>query len=190
VEDAAISLIRRHSSIADDFGAVLAAAKRGEDWALTALYRHLHPPLLNYLQGRCGPEAEDVASEVWIEVARALDRFEGDESGFRSFVFTIAWRRQVDHGRRATRRRADALEGLVLPAAGDTEADVLALLATNEAVARIVALLTPQQAEVVLLRVIADLPVDEVAAIVGKKPGAVRAIQHRALTRLAQRLDP
>ncbi|HZI38743.1 MAG TPA: RNA polymerase sigma factor, partial [Acidimicrobiia bacterium] len=117
----------------------------------------------------------------------------------RSWVFTIAHRRLIDHHRATARRprsrtlhpvEGDVHDGpLDISAADDPAGEVIAAMAGDEAVRRIVKLLPRDQAEIVLLRVVAGLPVDEVAAITGRRPGTVRVLQHRALRRLAERLD-
>jgi len=187
------------NSLGDQFQGILAAAQDGGEWAVAILYRWLHPAVVSYLRVRAGDEAEDLASETWIAVARGLARFSGDESAFRSWVFTIAHRRLIDHHRAAARRprtrTLHATEGdqhdspLDLPGSDDPAEEALDAAATDEAVRRIVALLPPDQAEIVLLRVVAGLPVDDVAAITGRRPGTVRVLQHRALRRLADRLE-
>jgi RNA polymerase sigma-70 factor (ECF subfamily) len=187
----------RHS-LGDQFQGILTAAQDGGEWAVATLYRWLHPALVSYLRGRAGDHGEDLASETWLAVARALPTFSGDEAAFRSWVFTIAHRRVIDHHRTSARRprtrslsltEGDGPDGPVEPAGRDDPAeDVVAALAGDEAVRRIVSLLPPDQAEIVLLRVVAGLPVDEVATITGRRPGTVRVLQHRALRRLAERL--
>ena len=176
-------------TVGDDFARVLAAARAGEEWAVSHLYRSLQPGLLRYVAGREPREAEDVASQVWLEVARSLSRFEGLEQEFRAFVYTIARRRVSNARRTRARRPADLVpnETLaeVVAARNDPASEAAANLDSDVAVRRIVGYLSPQQADVVLLRIVAGLPVDEVAAIVGKRPAAVRVIQHRALRRLA-----
>jgi RNA polymerase sigma-70 factor, ECF subfamily len=174
----------------DVFESVLAEAKAGAEWAITALYRDIQPSLLRYLRSQAPADGEDLASEVWLDVASGLPRFEGDERAFRRWLFTIARRRLIDLRRRDGRRRAvlEPLEhSLASAAATDPEVQLLAASETEAALAR-VANLTPEQAEVVLLRVIGEFSVDDVAAIVGKKPGAIRVLQHRGLKRLAEDL--
>ncbi len=172
----------------DEFDSVIAAARTGAEWALTGLYRDLHPKLVRYLFAQEPGEAEDLASEVWLDVASGLARFEGDEDGFRAWVFTIARRRLLDLRRRAAGRRTAPMSPEQLLShggRGNVEDEALAALGTETALARIAAL-PPDQAEVVLLRVLGDLRAAEVATIVGKRPGAVRALQHRALRQLAR----
>lgn len=187
----------RHS-LGDQFPGILTAAQDGGEWAVALLYRSLHPAVVSYLRGRAGDDAEDLASETWIAVARGLSNFSGDEAAFRSWVFTIAHRRLIDHHRVMARRpRTRALhpaEGeshdssLEISAADDPASEVIDAVTGDEAVRQIVALLPPDQAEIVLLRVVGGLPVDEVATITGRRPGTVRVLQHRALRRLAERL--
>jgi RNA polymerase sigma-70 factor, ECF subfamily len=169
-----------------NFPSVLAAAKTGAEWAIAVLYRELQPKLLRYLRGHSPADAEDVASEVWIAAGRALSRFEGDEDDFHRWLFTIARRRVIDHRRSAQRHgHVVPLERIPeMPSVGDPPLDPGA---GDQLLAHLAAL-PPDQAEVVLLRVVADLSVADVAAIMGKKPGTVRVLQHRALERLAERL--
>jgi RNA polymerase sigma-70 factor (ECF subfamily) len=171
------------------FESVLAAAKAASDWAITDLYRELQPSVLRYLQAQSPGNGEDLASDVWVDVAAGLGRFEGDEAGFRRWLFTIARRRLVDFRRSDGRRLAvlSRLKSSIDGPVGDLEAQVLAASETEVALARLAAL-PPDQAEVVLLRVLGGLDVQDVAAIVGKKPGAVRVLQHRALKRLEREL--
>ncbi len=173
------------------FDQVLAAARDGEQWAVAALYRDLHPSVLRFLRAQEPNDAEDLAADAWLDMAEGLHRFSGGEQDFRRWAFTIARRRLVDARRRAARRRTVTAPHEVLDAhlpAGDVEAEAMGNLGSAEAMARIAAL-PPDQAEVVLLRVIGGFGAAEAAAIVGKRPGAVRALSHRALLRLARELD-
>ncbi|HEX2273294.1 MAG TPA: sigma-70 family RNA polymerase sigma factor [Acidimicrobiales bacterium] len=174
-------------------GLRISAARRGAAWAITALYREIHPRLLRYLRSREPHVADDVASQVWLEVAGGLGRFEGTEDGFRAWVFTIARRRLIDARRRAGRRPTDPLvdEDVAAPSPyDDPEGSAIATLDAQAAVDRIVSALTPDQADVVLLRVLGGLAVGEVADVLGKQPSAVRVLQHRALRRLARHFPP
>jgi RNA polymerase sigma-70 factor (ECF subfamily) len=178
--------------LGEGFDDVMAAAQAGADWAVAVLYRSLQPRLLRFLRAQTQThDAEDIAAQTWLEIARALPRFAGDEDGFGAFVFTVARRRLADH-RRAVRRRPLDLVGddalLTLAKEGDTEDDALAHLGGEEAARRLAELLPPDQADVVLLRVVAGLSVDQVAELLGRRPGTVRVLQHRALRRLARQL--
>ncbi len=174
----------------DEFGfqGALAAARLGEEWAVALLWRDLHPRILRYLRVAVGDsDAEDLASDVWLEVARGLGRFDGDESAFRAWVFTIARRRVIDAGRRVQRRRTDPMPPQQIDRGADAPDEFEARLALDAAL-RHVARLPRDQAEVVALRVLAGLSAEQVAEIVGKHAGAVRVLQHRALRRLANEL--
>jgi RNA polymerase sigma-70 factor, ECF subfamily len=172
------------------FDPVVVAARTGAEWALAALYREFHPGLLRYLRAQEPNDGEDLAAETWLDAAEGLERFRGEEWAFRRWLFTIARRRLIDHRRRKG-RAPDSGAGLAAlagrPSPDDTEGAVLAADETDAALARIAAL-SPDQGDVILLRVLAGLDVADVAEILGKKPGAVRVLQHRALQRLAEQL--
>ena len=170
------------------FTSVLTAARVGAEWAITALYCEFHPLLLRYLRAQAPAHGDDLASEVWLDAAAALAQFEGDAKAFRRWLFTIAHRRLIDLRRTDARRRAFLTRlksSHDLRANADPEASVLAASETEAALVRI-GRLSPDQAQVVLLRVVAGLTVEDVSAVVGKKPGTVRVLQHRALKRLAE----
>jgi len=171
-----------------DFAELLDAARRGDERALAALWRELQPALLRYLRAVDADAAEDIASDTWLEVTRRLDRFSGGERDFRGWLFTIARHRLIDARRRAARHRTAPVAWLPeRPGADDPAADVLAGLST-EASVRLVSELPPEQAEAVLLRVMAGLDTERVARIMGKQPGNVRVLSHRGLRSLARRL--
>ena len=154
---------------------------------MAALWHDLHLPLLRYLRALEPGAAEDVESETWLAAARNLDRFRGGEAEFRAWLFTIARRRLADWRRRAACRPSTAA-GIDLlagrPAGDDPATDAVDAVGT-EAALRLIASLPPDQAEVVLLRVVAGMDATRVAAVLDKSPGAVRVLQHRALRRLA-----
>ena len=169
------------------FSSVLSAAKAGAEWALGSLYTDFQPRLLRYFRAQAPSEAEDLAADVWIDAARALGRFEGDESDFGSWLFTIAHRRLVDYRRRNGRNHEEWLSNeSVAELVSRTEwfpepEDRLALAC--------LARLPRQYAEVFLLRVVGGFDSNEVARILGRKPGTVRVMQKRALERLAELLS-
>ncbi len=165
----------------------IAAARRGESWALEAVYRNYAPQVLGYLRGQHVPEPEDVTGDVFVSVVRNLPDFEGGESDFRRWLFTIAHRRVVDSFRRGSRRRESPAEPAGLGEHLDAGDDVAERVTTAVTLAPLVAALdrlTRDQRAVVLLRVLADLSVAETAAILGKKVGAVKTLQRRALSAL------
>jgi RNA polymerase sigma-70 factor, ECF subfamily len=177
--------------IGPSFEAALDAAAGGDEAAFGILWRDLQPGLLRYLDALAPGVGEDLASETWLRIVPRLGHFSCDERAFRAWVFTIARHRAIDRWRRRVRRRdelvpSDALAGL--PASDDPAGAAVDAISSQAAVA-LIATLPPDQAEVVLLRVVGGLDVAEVAAITGKRPGNVRVLSHRALRRLAERLE-
>jgi RNA polymerase sigma-70 factor (ECF subfamily) len=176
--------------IGPEFPAVLDAATRGDEEAFGRLWRDLQPRLLRYFMVAVPAAAEDLASETWLAVVRGLDRFRGNEPSFRAWVFTIARHELLDWRRRAARRPGEDLHvtGLTdLAAPDDPAASAMEGFSTRAALA-VIATLPPDQAEAIMLRVVAGLGVDRVAAIMDKRPGTVRVLTHRGLRRLAERL--
>jgi RNA polymerase sigma-70 factor (ECF subfamily) len=160
------------------------------------LFRSYQPRLLRFLRGLEPSVADDLAGEVWLAVAVRLDRFVGSERDFRAWLFAVARNRLADHRRRAARRpRLVAIDGELVDAvhddgrsgADDPAEQAVERLSAQAAIDALVADLTPEQAEVVLLRIVGGLSVDEVATLTSRSPGAVRVLQHRALARLAAR---
>ncbi|HEX6596945.1 MAG TPA: sigma-70 family RNA polymerase sigma factor [Acidimicrobiales bacterium] len=164
------------------------ASPTGPD--LDALYRRLQPALLRHLSTAYAWQAEDIAADVWAEVAAGLSRFEGDDDAFRGWVFTLARRRLSDSYRRAGRRPTDPLPEELAPTSAERpEDDVVARLSAEATIARLNRLLPPDHARIVLLRVVYGMTVQQVAALTDKQPVNVRVIQHRALRRLAGRFE-
>jgi RNA polymerase sigma-70 factor (ECF subfamily) len=173
--------------IGDDFLDVLAAAQNGSEDAFAALWRDGQPALLRYLRVAAPQAAEDVAAETWVQVVRGLAGFRGGERAWRAWLFTTARRRALDERRRRARHPVAPLMELprdLEPSTPDAAGQAMENLAT-EATLAAVAGLPPQQAEVILLRVVAGLDTETVARIVGRSPGAVRVAAHRGLRRLS-----
>jgi RNA polymerase sigma factor (sigma-70 family) len=174
----------------EPFPAVLAAAQAGAPWAYDRLYRSLSPAVFGYLRMQGASEPEDVTSEVFLGAFAGIGSFRGDEAGFRSWVFTIAHRRLVDERRRASCRPlpADGSPPDHHAAGGDVEEDALRRMSA-ERVRSLCASLAPDQRDVILLRMVSALTVDQVATTLGKTPGAVKALQRRGLVALRQVLS-
>lgn len=171
------------------FDGALVAAQAGAPWALRVLYDDLAPVVTGYLRLHGAGDPDDVASETFIGVFRNLAQFIGDEDAFRSWVFTIAHRRLLDDRRQARRRPSTRAITDVEPQiqGGNVEDDALVGLG-GQWVRDVLARLTDDQRDVLLLRVVADLSVDQTAAAMGRRPGAVRALQHRAVKALRRHL--
>src|SRR4051812_16162825 len=155
---------RPHGPPASDFETTLAAAKAGDGAAVTRLYRDHNPPLLRYLRSRAPREAEDLASETWMGVARGLARFDGSERAFRGWLFAIAHNRVAGHYRRPGRDRSEAwpVEALAERDSGvDVAQEALRGMPADAAIAELVAGLNHEMSEVIRLRVIAGLSTAE-----------------------------
>lgn len=172
--------------------AAIAAAQRGDEAAFRTVYRSVHPRLLAYVRTLVGDvDAEDVASEAWLQITRDLDRFTGDADRFRGWTATIARNRALDHLRRVGRRPVVGADESVLygmPDRADTAGQALEALATDRAMA-LIARLPVDQAEAVMLRAVVGLDAKGAAEVLGKRPGAVRTAAHRGLRRLAELLE-
>ncbi|GAA4563199.1 hypothetical protein GCM10023176_06640 [Micromonospora coerulea] len=165
------------------------AAQAGDEEAFRFLYRSLQPGLLRYLTALVGADAEDVASETWLQISRDLPSFTGGE--FRAWTVTIARNRAMDHLRRQRRRPSlpvpvQALSEL----AGDADtAERAGETIGTEAALALISTLPPREAEAVLLRAVIGLDAETAGRVLGRRPGAVRTAAHRGLRRLAALLD-
>jgi RNA polymerase sigma factor (sigma-70 family) len=176
--------------VGTSFDTVLAAAQAGAAWAFEALYRDLSPAVTGYLRLHGAAEPDDLASETFIGVFTGLAGFRGDEDALRGWVFTIAHRRLVDDWRRRSRRPqvTDDPGDLAERAGGDVEDDVL-LRTGAQAVHELCGTLPVDQRSVLLLRIMADLTVEQVADVLGRSVGSVKALQRRGLRSLRARID-
>jgi RNA polymerase sigma factor (sigma-70 family) len=172
------------------FDDVLVAAQAGAAWAFEVLYRDLAPAVTGYLRLHGALEPDDLASETFIGVFTGLAGFRGDEQGLRAWVFTIAHRRLLDDWRRRSRRPqlADDAGDLPDPVGGDVEDDVLGRIATDE-VTRLCGGLPADQRSVLLLRILADLTVEQVAQVMERSVPSVKALQRRGLRALRAELE-
>jgi RNA polymerase sigma-70 factor (ECF subfamily) len=147
--------------------------------------------LLRYLRVVAAENAEDIAAETWVQVVRGLPKFTGDESAWRAWLFTTARRRLLDQVRLRKRHPAEPLDEISpadVPRAAGAEQVAMENIATESAMA-LLSQLPEQQAEVILLRVVAGLDTDVVAEMLGRTPGAIRVAAHRGLRKLAALLS-
>lgn len=177
--------------LGDDFAQLLAAARVGAEWAWTALYRDLAPSIRGYVRARGAAEPDDVLGEAFLQVVRDLERFDGDEREFRTWVFTIVHHRLLDARRRQARRPVvpapdDALERA--SDVGDVEDEAMTGL-TVARVRELVGRLSADQQDVLLLRLFGDLSVPQVSAILGKRPSTVKALLRRGLASLRREIS-
>jgi RNA polymerase sigma-70 factor, ECF subfamily len=152
--------------------------------AWEALYRRAHPALLGYAVRRLGDRdaAEDAVSETMSRAVAAVDRYRPEGLGVEAWLVGIL--RNVVHEAWRRERRSVRDAGVPLPVG---EAGVDARLLGDEearAVRKAFASLEPSDQEVLELRVVLGMSADDVAAVQGRNPGAVRMAQHRAVGRL------
>jgi len=177
------------------FDAVLAAARDGAPWAFERMFTALAPAVTGYLRVQGSAEPEDLTSEVFVAILRNLPNFQGDEVGFRSWVFTIAHRRLLDERRRRARRpmpepltATTAAAARQSPAADDVEGAIDRSLGA-ERVQALCDRLVPDQRDVLLLRLLGDLSIEQIAGMLGKSKGAVKALQRRGLAAVGRLLE-
>jgi RNA polymerase sigma factor (sigma-70 family) len=165
------------------------SARSGSVAAFEGIYRVLAAQVLSYLRWHRVSDPDGLTNDVFAQVHRKLSSFQGDEQGFRSWVFTIAHHRMIDDRRRSQRQPVvdSAVEVEDHRSAGDVEDDALAVMGSDR-IRDLLAVLSSDQRAVVLLRVVADLSVEEVASILGKREGAIKALQHRAMASLRRHL--
>ena len=157
-------------------------ACQGDVGALGELYDRFNHLVLRYFAARSTPDAADLASDTWLSVASSIRRFNGTGSDFAPWLFTIAHRRLVDHRRRWAKRPEQLREALP-EVSVEQEYSVAIGLADALALLRA---LPDSQAEAIALRVVADLDVARVSAIMGISESNVRVLTHRGLTTLRQ----
>ena len=174
-----------------EFDDILHAAQAGAGWAWKRLYDDLAGQVLGYLRAQGAQEPEDLFGEVLLQIARNMAGFRGDESGFRSWIFQIAHNRVIDERRRQRRHPVDPVESLadVLPPGPDATAGPALDVIQAEHIRGMIERLVPGQRDVLLLRIISGLTVREIAMLMGKSEGAVKALQRRGLAAISRYFD-
>jgi RNA polymerase sigma-70 factor (ECF subfamily) len=175
----------------DELTAAVEGAQRGDSECFRILYREVQPKLLRYLSFLVDSDAEDIASETWLQATRDLHKFHGNIDNFRGWITTIARHRAMDHLRKHSRQPAavpmPVEEFSFFAAADDTEARAIESITTDDAV-KMISSLPRDQAEAVLLRAVVGMDAKTAAAVVGKRAGAIRTAAYRGLKTLAKKL--
>lgn len=170
------------------FEAQLSAAQGGEAWALGELFGQYGCLLLGYFRGERVRDPDAAANETLLRVFRALDRFMGSEVEFRSWVFTIAHNYLVDERRKDARTPTlmllESSNNMPADASDGGFEQAIRRLDTT----RLLEILSDDQREVMLLRYVADLSIEDTADVLGKRAGAVKALQQRAIGRIRREL--
>ena len=186
-----MSRSRRPPRVGEEFEGLLAAAQTKAGWAFERLYHAFAPSVAGYLRLQGALEPEDLTNEVFLGAFTSIASFGGDEEQFRSWLFTIAHRRLVDERRRLSRRPSlaggDLTEAPQLRG-GDVEEEALRRLSV-ERVRQLCERLAPDQRDVVLLRMVSGLTIEQAAEALGKSPTAVKALQRRAVGALRRSFE-
>lgn len=173
-----------------DFAAVLIAAQHDAPWACTLLWVQYSPAVAAFLRSRGSAEPDDLTSEVFLAVFSQLKTFTGGEREFRSFVFSIAYRRLVDELRQRERRGATVELTHEVDRRSSPSAEEEALDRVGEELAlELLDGLPDDQRNVMVLRIVGDLTIDQIAEVLGKRSGAIKALQRRALASLRKKLS-
>jgi RNA polymerase sigma-70 factor, ECF subfamily len=172
------------------FETVLAAAQSGAPWASATLWREYAPSVVGFARGRGSRDPDDLASEVFLAVFDTLSTFIGSESEFRSYLFSIAYRRLVDELRQRSRRGESVQWEPENDVRSEPSAeDVSDLRSSDESVLALFDILPVDQRNVMVLRIVSDLTIEQIADVLGKSSGAVKSLQKRALDALRKKVS-
>ena len=166
---------------------LLAAARTYDEAALGELYDRYEAKIYSYIYRRTGDEnlAEDMTSQVFLKMLESIRDEKAWHSSFSGWLYRIAHNLVIDHYRRRERQNTVNIEE-----SGPTPIDVhdpeeiVATTLDNERLRAAIRRLTAEQAEVVTLRFLEGYNVADVAAMLGRTEGAVKALQYRAVTTL------
>jgi RNA polymerase sigma-70 factor (ECF subfamily) len=174
------------TQITDD---VLVGARRGDGDAFAVIWRELSPVVAGYLAARGVDDPEAVTSDVFLSLLPRLGELDGGVSGLRTFVFSVAHARAVDEARRRARRPTPVTFDPTVhdSVAASAEGEALDRVGTGR-VRQLLDGLRPDQRDVLALRVIGDLGVEQTAAVMGRSAGSVKQLQRRALLALRAQL--
>jgi RNA polymerase sigma-70 factor (ECF subfamily) len=171
-----------------ELDALVRRARAGDGAAFESLWLALSPRVAAYLRSRGVKSIDDVTSEVFLGAFQGIAAFAGDGAAFRSWLFTLAHHKSVDSFRRSRPEFAydPAIDDRRTPSAEDEAMPQFGLGSLDDAIAA----LPRTQREVLVLRVLGDMAVEDVARIVGRSPSAVRQLQKRAVANLRRTVTP
>jgi RNA polymerase sigma-70 factor (ECF subfamily) len=175
----------------EHFDAILTAAQAGGEWAWRRLYEANAPGLLRYLRARGEPDAEDIVGETFVRIVWHLDRFVGDEAAFRTWLFTIARNIVVDGSRKRARRPAEPVPHERLHAVGltaDVEDEAMQEL-SDDHVREVLDELSPDQRDVLLLRILGGFTIVEISQVLSRREGAIKMLQARGLASIRRKIS-
>lgn len=160
-------------------------ARAGDPRGVDAIYRELAGSIVRFAHSRNADDPEGLTNEVFLAAFRHLDDFAGDEDDLRGWIFTIARNKLIDDARRRS-RRPQLVDTQVTDQLGRSiESDVVG----DDWVEEQLAILTDEQREVLLLRIVGGLTLPEIAEVTDRTVGSVKALQRRALRQLEKHLE-
>jgi len=176
---------------ADRIAVLVSMSRNGHRDAFGLLYEEFSGRIYRYVYARTGKVelAEDLTQEVFLKALSSIQSYQDRGRPFSSWLLRIAHNLVIDHYRWVGKHRAADLADLQPASADDPVAQVerkAEIAKVLEAVPR----LSPGQREVISLRFGAGLHIAETAAVMGKSLGAVKMLQHQAVFRLKQMLEP
>lgn len=169
---------------------LVTAARAGDEDAWEVLYRRAYPRLRAYLARRIGTgEAEDAVHETMTRAVAGLDRYQVGPAGFDGWLFGIARHVSADHHRRLTRAKRQPVAMAPDPQAPGDPHEGLLVSEEHQQVRRAFAALSTGDRELLELRVVAGLSAEQTAGVLGRRAGAIRTAQSRALARLRELME-
>ncbi|MDE0804879.1 MAG: RNA polymerase sigma factor [Acidimicrobiales bacterium] len=178
---------QRNGSSDDTFVARLVD---GDEPTWAELYQEHAGRIAGYARSKGVGDPDDLVGDVFAAAAERIGRFDGDRGRLRSWLFTIAHHRLADDLRQRRRRATDPTapsDFESLTTGPDVLGDADERLDADGALA-LLDLVTPDQREVLVLRILGGLSIAETADVVAKPPGAIKALQHRAIARIQREL--
>ena len=163
-------------------------AQENDQDAFAELYERYFPRIYRYIALKIGDrhEAEDMAQQVFLKALKSISSFKWQDVPFSAWLYRIAHNQVVDHLRQKSRRPTTQLEEAMEQFSDDSDnpQKTTEIRMDIESLMQALKKLTPAQREVIALRFTSDLPIAEVAHIMGKSEGAVKAMQHSAVLAL------
>jgi RNA polymerase sigma-70 factor (ECF subfamily) len=161
-------------------------AQQSDPQALSAIYERYAPDIYRYIYYRVQDVelARDLQSDVFLRMLEGIERYEDRGWSISAWLYRIAHDRTIDTLRRRERVQLIPLDAWV--ETGDGQDDNLDLSALRAALRRAISQLNPSQAQVLRLRYVYDLSIEETARQMGRSQGSIKSLQHRAQQNLAR----
>jgi RNA polymerase sigma factor (sigma-70 family) len=176
-------------TVSDELEDAINAARAGDSRGFEVLFRAFGAPVAGYMRARGVSDPDGIANDVFLRAFRTIQTFRGDATRFRAWLFTIAHHAAVDDARRRHHRvREVPVEHAPEPVGGDVESEVMVHLA-QQRVHDLLSGLSADQRDVLMLRVVADLSLEDTATILRKNPDAVKKLQRRGLAALRRAIS-